>query len=414
MSSNPLTDKSQELEKFKKIKDKSLTLDMTRGKPSKAQLDLANPMLSLPGPKNFQDQGVDCRNYGGLDGLESAKKLFAPLCDAKPEQMLIGGNASLSLMHDSIWRAMSFGVVGSRKPWGQESRVAFLCPVPGYDRHFSILEHFGIEMIPVPLFDDGPDMAMVEAKVQEDEAIKGIFCVPKYSNPTGSVYSDSVIERLASMKTKAVDFRIYWDNAYSVHSFAEAPRPIASLLDACKKAGHEDRALVFASSSKITFAGAGISFLAASAANLSDFKKHLQIQTIGPDKLNILRHVQFFKTWDQVLSHMNRHAEILAPKFKAVDAIFSRELTGYAEWSRPKGGYFVSLNTKPGLAKRVVSLAAELGVKLTAAGATFPYKKDPHDQNIRIAPSLPPLSEVEEAMEALCVCIKLATLEQTP
>ena len=407
------------LEKTKKdyqaLSDKKLSLDMTRGKPSSLQLDLSAELLALPGKDAFKTaSGTDCRNYGILDGIIEAKELFAPMLDVSPEEMLIGGNASLTLMHDAIWRAMTFGVPGGEGPWGKEEKVKFICPVPGYDRHFSVLENFGIEMIPVAMTDKGPDMAKVVELVSEDASIKGIFCVPKYSNPTGHIYSDEVVDSLASMVTKAPDFRIFWDNAYAVHFLFDKPDPLKPLLEACRAHGNEDRALCFGSTSKITFAGAGISFMAASQNNLMEAKKRIGMQTIGSDKINALRHTMFFNDQDGLLSHMKKHAALLEPKFSVIQSIFKEEFegTGLLSWTNPKGGYFVSIDTLAGCAKRTVELAKNIGVKLTRAGATFPYGNDPKDRNMRLAPSLPPLEQVETAMRAVSTCVKLASLEK--
>lgn len=398
--------------RYEEIKGRGLALDMTRGKPSPAQLDLSRELLSLPGPTDYKSaDGLDCRNYGGLDGLPEMKALFAELLEVASEQVIIGGNGSLPMMHDAIVRAFMHGVPGGEEPWSKARAVKFLCPSPGYDRHFAICEHFGIEMVTVDMQREGPDMEAVERLVARDETVKGMWCVPKYSNPTGAIYADSVVERLAAMKTAATDFRILWDNAYAVHHLGAGPDPLANILRACHEAGNPNRVLVFGSTSKITFAGSGIAAMAASLENIEDAKRHLAIRTIGPDKLNQLRHLRFFGDFQGVLEHMEKHARILKPKFDAVNEIFTRELEGkqIADWTHPRGGYFISLDTMDGCAKEVVRLAAELGVKVTKAGATFPYGVDPHDRNIRIAPSLPALDEIRLAMEALAVCIQLAS-----
>jgi len=398
---------------YDRLRAEGLSLDMTRGKPNAQQLDLSDELLALPGRGVYRSaSGRDCRNYGLIDGLPEARALFAPMLDATPEQIMLGGNASLAVMHDAVWRAMTFGVPGGKGPWSL-GPVKFICPVPGYDRHFNLLAHFGIEMIPVPLGDDGPDMDRVRALAASDSLIKGIFCVPKYSNPTGVVYSDAVVDGLASMAA-APDFRIFWDNAYSVHCLGESPHPLKSLLAACEAAGHPNRPLCFGSTSKISFAGGGISFMASSLENLADARSHICLQTIGPDKINALRHVMFFGDYAGILAHMAKHAAILRPKFDAIQAVFSAEFddTGILEWTRPQGGYFVSLQTLPGCAKRVVALAKDVGVKLTEAGATFPHGFDPEDSNIRLAPSLPPLEEIETALAAIAICVKVASLEQ--
>lgn len=401
--------------RYEDLKSQQLNLDLTRGKPSSAQLDLSDELLSLPGKgHHLTEAGLDCRNYGGLEGLDEARRLFAPLLDAEPDDLILGGNASLTMMHDAVWRALTHGVPDGHGPWSSQGAVKFLCPVPGYDRHFSLLENFGVEMIPVPLGPQGPDMAVITDLVAKDPSIKGIFCVPKYSNPTGCTYSDDVVQQLAEMTTKAPDFRIFWDNAYSVHFLNDAPAPLMPLIKACKDAGHTNRPLVFGSTSKITFAGAGIGFMATSPDNRKDALAHMGKQTIGPDKINALRHVMFFKNFEGLLDHMRKHAQILKPKFDAIQSIFEKELagTGILEWTQPEGGYFVSIDTLPGCASRVVTLAEQAGVKLTAAGATFPLSQDPDDRNIRLAPSMPPLEEVRTAMTAVAVAIQLASLEK--
>ncbi len=395
------------------FKNRKLALDMTRGKPSAAQLDLAGTLLDLPGQGDFKTaDGTDGRNYGGLDGIAELKTIFAAMLEAPAEQIIIGGNSSLAMMHDTIVRALLKGVPGGEVPWGRLHEIKMLCPCPGYDRHFSICEHFGIEMIPIEMNADGPDMDAVEALVQEDGFIKGIWCIPKYNNPTGTTYSDAVVDRLARMKTAARDFRIIWDNAYAEHHLTDRADPLKNILTACAQASHPNRPLVFGSTSKISFAGAGVAAMAASPENTRDQLNHLGMQTIGPDKLNQIRHVRFFKNIEGVRAHMKKHAEILRPKFEAVRAVFARELggSGVAAWSDPRGGYFVALDVLDGCAKETVRLAGECGVKLTGAGATFPYKKDPRDRNLRIAPSLPPLQEVETAMEVVALCVQLAAI----
>jgi len=326
----------------------------------------------------------------------------------------VAGNASLALMFDTVARAMSHGVPGSAGPWGRLPAVRFVCPCPGYDRHFALLEHFGIEMLPVRMLADGPDMDAVEELCAGDDAVKGIFCVPKYSNPTGVTYCDEVVDRLATMKTAAQDFRIFWDNAYAVHDLTDSPPVLKNILESCAAAGNPDRAYVFGSTSKITFAGAGVCAMAASEANMAQVRKHLSLQTIGPDKLNQLRHVRFLRDMDGIRAHMRKHAEILRPKFAAVHEVFESALggKGVAEWTDPQGGYFISLDTMEGCARAVVRMAADAGVKLTPAGATYPYGRDPHDRNIRIAPTLPPLQEVRRAMEVVAVCVELAAVRK--
>lgn len=395
------------------LRARGLALDMTRGKPCKEQLELSNGLLTCVGPAEVAAARVDVRNYGGLDGLPEAKKLFADFLGVAPDELLVGGNSSLNMMYDSIVRAWLFGVPGSEAPWGKLDRVKFLCPSPGYDRHFAICERLGIEMIPVTMQPDGPDMDEVEGLAAADASIKGIWCVPRYSNPTGITYSDDTVDRLASMPA-AVDFRIYWDNAYSVHHLTENPKPLKNVLDACARAGKPERALVFGSTSKVTFAGAGVAMMAASKPNLTDQLAHMAIQTIGPDKVNQLRHVRFLRDMAGVEAHMKRHADIIRPKFGAVTKAFETGLaaTGVAELSQPSGGYFFSLDGLEGTAARTVALAADAGVKLTPAGATYPYGHDSNDRNLRLAPTLPDLPEIEQAMEVICTSVKLACLEK--
>jgi len=397
--------------RFEEFKKRGLALDMTRGKPSSEQLDLSSGLMTILEPNDVKSSdGVDVRNYGGLDGIPEMKAIFAEMLGAAPAQVIVGGNSSLTMMHDTIVRALIHGVPGGRGPWlGQSPK--FLCPSPGYDRHFAVCEHLGIQTIPVELGEDGPNLEQVEALVAEDPSIKGMWCVPKYSNPTGITYSDEVVQRLVAMRTAAPDFRLMWDNAYVVHHLYDEGDELLDVLAAAKDAGNPDRPLVFGSTSKITYAGAGVAAMAASATNIEDAKKHLNVQTIGPDKVNQLRHVRFFKDYAGVEAHMRAHAELLRPKFEAVTRIFESELggLGVAEWTKPRGGYFISLDTLEGCAREVVRLAATAGVKLTAAGATFPKGQDPEDKNIRIAPSLPPLSQVETAMEVVAVCVLLAS-----
>lgn len=400
--------------KYHELRALHLSLDMTRGKPSPEQLDLSLDMLNLVSPKDFHSQGgTDARNYGGLDGLPESKKLFSAVMGVQEEEVIIGGNASLTLMHDAMVNAFIHGVVGSKKAWRQERKVKFICPVPGYDRHFNICQHLGIEMIPVPISEDGPKVEMIEDLVRKDSAIKGMWMVPLYSNPTGTIYSDEVIRKLAALPAKAEDFRIFCDNAYAVHHLTDAVNQL-NMLTACKEAGVPDRVFLFGSTSKVTFAGAGVSVMCGSAANMGWMRKHLFNQTIGPDKLNQLRHVRFFQDAEGIHAHMKRHAAILKPKFDTVLQVLEEELAAHsiAEWTKPEGGYFISLDTVEGCAKRVVTLAAEAGVKLTAAGATFPYRKDPKDQNIRLAPSLPSLADIKQAMEVVAVCIKVVSAEK--
>jgi DNA-binding transcriptional MocR family regulator len=399
---------SERIEGFRKRK---LALDMTRGKPGAQQLDICNGMLTIVDEHNYlTPSGLDVRNYGGLDGFPEAKGLFADFLEVSPEELIIGGNASLNLMFDSVAQCMTHGTSGGGEPWFAQ-KAKFLCPVPGYDRHFAICEHFGIRMIPVALAESGPDMDEVEDLAGGDPSIKGIWCVPKYSNPSGVVYSDETVERLASMNTAAADFRILWDNAYTVHHLGGGPAPLKNILEACKRSGNPDRVLIFASTSKMSFPGAGIALIAGSTENMEWLRSRLSAQTIGPDKINMLRHVLYFKNMHGILDHMDKHARLIGPKFQAVQEILERELgdTGLATWTRPRGGYFVSLDTKPGCAAAVVSLAGELGVKFTPAGATWPYGKDPRDSNIRIAPTLPTLEQIRIAVEVLALCIQFAS-----
>ncbi len=401
--------------RYQDFQARNLKLDMTRGKPCPEQLDLSLEMLECIKAEHYSTLvGEDYRNYGGLDGIVEAKKLFSQYLDVRPDEIIIGGNSSLNMMHDIIMSAVVQGVVDSEIPWGKLPNVKFLCPSPGYDRHFSICEYLQIEMIPVEKKEDGPDMDIVEKIVAEDETIKGIWCVPKYSNPTGTTYSDEVVERLANMKTKAKDFRIFWDNSYAVHHLTDAPAQLKNILSACEQAENSERVFIFGSTSKITFAGAGVAMLAGSKKNMEFRKKQISFQTIGPDKLNQLRHVRFFKDLEGIKKHMKKHAAILKPKFDAVQAILEKELGDkhIAKWSQPDGGYFISLDTLDDCAKSVVEMAAEGGVKLTPAGATFPYRRDPRNRNIRIAPSFPPVGDVVLAMELLAICIQLVSIDK--
>ena len=403
-------DLKERIEGFRK---QGLSLDMTRGKPGPEQLDICNGMLAVVDEHNYRTpSGLDVRNYGGLDGFPEAKQLFAEYLEVSPEEVIIGGNASLNLMYDSVAQCMTHGASGGGTPWfGRNAK--FLCPVPGYDRHFAVCEHFGIRMIPVALTESGPDMDEVENLVGRDSSIKGMWCVPKYSNPSGVVYSDDTVDRLASMNTAASDFRILWDNAYTVHHLGGGPDPLKNVLEACKGAGNPDRVLIFGSTSKVSFPGAGLALVAGSRVNMDWLRSRLSAQTVGPDKINMLRHVLYFKDMQGILKHMDKHARIIAPKFRAVQEILQRELgdRGMATWTRPQGGYFVSLDTKPASAAAVVSLAGELGVKFTQAGATWPYGKDPRDSNIRIAPTLPSLEQIRSAVEVLAVCIQYVCSE---
>lgn len=401
---------------YKAFQARGLKLDMSRGKPGKDQLDLSLGMLDiLDGNSDFLcESGVDCRNYGLLDGIPEAKEIFSKMLGVSSDEVIMGGNSSLNMMYDTVARAMLYGVVGSERPWCKEERVKFLCPVPGYDRHFGICESLGIEMINVPMHEDGPDMDLVEKLAGEDASIKGIWCVPMYSNPEGVTYSDEVVKRFAALKTAAPDFRIFWDNAYCIHHLTDTPDTLLNILDECKKLGTENKVFIFGSTSKVSFPGSGVAMLAASKENLAQIKSIMNFQTIGPDKLNQLRHVGFFKDFDGVKKHMERHKAILAPRFAAVLKRLDDEIAplGIAKWKKPNGGYFVSVDTMDGCAKRVVTLCKEAGVVLTGAGATFPYGKDPKDCNIRLAPTFPPVSELEIAMELFCLALKLASVEK--
>ena len=396
---------------YEELKARNLSLDMSRGKPAPSQIDHANGML-----KEMTDYhtkaGMDVRNYGVLDGIPEMKELFSELLDIPAGQLIVGGNASLNLMFDAVMRLFVFGTMGE-KPWGRLDKVKFLCPSPGYDRHFTICETLGIEMIPVPMTKEGPDMDMVEELVGSDTSIKGIWCVPKYSNPQGICYSDETVDRLASMKTAAKDFKIFWDNAYGVHPVFEDVK-VKNIIDACEEAGTKNRPYYFFSTSKITFPGAGVSLIASSEENINEIKKIMGVQTIGYDKVNQLRHVQFFQNAEGLRAHMQVLAECMRPKFETVLKYLNKELAGpgLAVWEEPKGGYFVSVDVYPGCAKEVVRLAKEAGVVLTGAGATYPYKKDPKDSNLRIAPTYPTVEELEQAMELFCVCVKKAALHK--
>jgi aspartate/methionine/tyrosine aminotransferase len=388
----------------------NLDIDMTRGKPCPEQLDLSLDMLHCVDDQHYQaSNGTDCRNYGGLGGIPEARELFAQYLEVEPDEIIVDGNSSLPVMHDAVVRALIYGMAASEVSWGKLPAVRFLCPAPGYDRHFSLCQELGIEMIPVDMTAEGPDMDQVEELVARDEYIKGMWCVPKYGNPTGVTYSDDVVERLAQMETAAGDFTILWDNAYAVHHLVDNPKGLKPILKACKEAGHPDRVILFGSTSKVTFPGAGLGMLAGSRSNIERAKRHMSFQTIGPDKLNQLRHVRFFGDMGGIHRHMRQHAAILRPKFDAVLGILDKELagTGLAEWNQPEGGYFVSINTLDGCARAVVGMAAEVGVKLTPAGAAFPYGHDPRDRNIRIAPSFPLITDIQTAMEVLALAIQV-------
>ena len=400
---------------YKNHKEKGLRLDMSRGKPAPVQLDLTKDMMTVLGKDDYKTEaGMDCRNYGVLDGIPEAKAMFAEMLDVKPENIIVGGNSSLQLMYDTIIRALQLGVLGSEKPWCKYEKVKFLCPVPGYDRHFAICQSLGIEMINVEYKDNGPDMDEVERLVASDDSIKGIWCVPMYSNPTGLTYSDETVKRMAALKPAAKDFRIFWDNAYCVHHLADDHDTLLNIIDECAKAGNPDMVFEFTSTSKISFPGSGLAVIAASKANIDFIKSQMTYQTIGFDKLNQLRHVKFFKNADGIAAQMKRHAAIIRPKFEEVLAMLEKEIApvGAGSWKSPKGGYFISFDGFDGTAKRIVSLAGEAGVVMTGAGATYPYGKDPRDKNIRIAPTFPTVDELHAAMEIFCVCVKLASVEK--
>lgn len=396
---------------YEKIKNKGLSLDMSRGKPCKEQLDLSNEMLGVLSKDDFNTK-PDLRNYGIIDGIPEMKKLFAELLSVKPENVIVGGNSSLNLMYDTLARCMLYG--NGSTPWCREEKVKFIAPVPGYDRHFAICESLGIEMINVEMTDEGPDMDAVEKLVASDRSIKGMWNVPKYSNPGGVVYSEKTVKRLASMKCAADDFLLMWDNAYCIHALYGEPAYIPEIVSECEKAGNKNRVIEFVSTSKMSFPGAGISAIVTSEENVARIKKIMSAQTIGHDKINQLRHVKFFKNADGLKNHMKKHAEIIRPKFELVLKMLSENLGDVenVRWSKPQGGYFISFYVPDGCAKRTVSLCKEAGVTLTGAGAAFPYGKDEHDSNIRIAPTLPPISELEEAMKVLCLCTKIAALEK--
>ena len=402
--------------KFAQIKAKGLKMDMSRGKPSAEQLNLSMGMLDVLDSSStmFCENGIDCRNYGALDGIPEAKKLLADMMEVSPDNVIVFVNSSLNIMYDTVARSMTHGVMGST-PWCKLDKVKFLCPVPGYDRHFGITEHFGIEMILIPMSEDGPDMDMVEELVSTDAAVKGIWCVPKYSNPQGITYSDETVRRFANLKPAAEDFRIYWDNAYGVHHLYEDRQDqLLEILEECKKAGNPDMVYKFSSTSKISFSGSGLAALAASKANLKDVSSTMKMQTIGHDKINQLRHVKFFKDLEGIHAHMRKHAEIIRPKFEAVLTTLENELGGLeiGSWIAPRGGYFISFDALEGCAKAIVAKAKEAGLVMTGAGATYPYGKDPHDSNIRIAPTYPTLEELKEATEIFVLSVKLISVDK--
>ena len=401
---------------YKEYQGLDLRLNMARGKPSNSQLDLSMGMMDILGSEDDLtcEDGTDCRNYGVLDGIQEAKQLLGDMMEVPADNIIIYGNSSLNVMYDTISRSYTHGVMGNT-PWCRLDRVKFLCPVPGYDRHFGITGYFGIEMINIPMSPEGPDMDLVEKYVSEDESIKGIWCVPKYSNPQGYSYSDEVVRRFAALEPKAKDFRIYWDNAYTIHHLYDDDHDyILEILDECRRAGHPDMVYKFASTSKISFPGSGIAAIAASHNNLDDIKTQLAVQTIGHDKVNQLRHVRFFRDINGMNEHMKKHAAILRPKFETVLEILDRELSGLeiGTWTKPKGGYFISFDSLDGCAKDIVARCKKAGVVMTGAGATYPYGIDPHDSNIRIAPSYPPLSDLKVATELFALCVKIASIKK--
>ena len=401
-------------EKFAALKALNLKLNMARGKPSKAQLDIVSDMFDLMrDPAQYISDGIDVRNYGETAGLPAAKRLFADILGCWPEQVFVGGNASLQLMYDTISKAYTHGLLHSERPWCREDKVKWLCPAPGYDRHFKVTESFGFQLVTIAMTDEGPDMDAVEEAVK-DPAVKGIWCVPKYSNPDGIIYSDETIRRLAALKPAAPDFTIMWDNAYCIHEFEGEYVPFPDMLKLCEEAGNPDMVFEYASTSKVTLPGAGVACFAASEANMAYMMKLLTVQVISFDKVNQQRHVLYLKDKAHTLELMKKHAAVMGPKFRAVLDILDKEIapTETASWRRPKGGYFVSFNALHGTAKRALALCKEAGVTMTGAGATFPYGIDPQDSNIRIAPSLPPVEELEQAMEVFCTCVKLAVLEK--
>lgn len=416
MSKSELTQQLEQLQgEYKKYRDMGLKLDMSRGKPGAEQLNLSEGLLKtiVSNDDCKTADGLDCRNYGVLTGIPEIKEMFAELLGVEENEIMVGGNSSLNMMFDTVSAMMTANVNGGT-PWAKLDKVKWLCPAPGYDRHFGITEYFGIEMITVPMTSQGPDMDMVEELVSNDSSIKGIWCVPKYSNPQGITYSDETVTRFAKLKPAADDFRIIWDNAYAIHDIAEQGDTLLNIMDECKKYGNEDLPIIFASTSKITFPGAGVACMAASEKNMKFFLKKYTIQTIGYDKLNMLRHVKFFGNYQGLLAHMQKHRAVLEPRFKAVTDKLDAELSGLgiAQWVNPKGGYFVSVDVLEGCAKRVVQLCKDAGVVLTGAGATYPYGKDPKDSNIRLAPTLPPVEELEIAMNLFCLSTKIAALEK--
>lgn len=417
MSKEELYQVKEGLEKeYAKYKGMGLSLNMARGKPAEAQLDITMPMLDTvnAGSELFAEDGTDCRNYGGLDGIREAKELIAQMIDTTADHVIVCGNSSLNIMYDTVARSFLHGVMGST-PWCKLDEVKFLCPVPGYDRHFGVTESFGVTMINVPMTPEGPDMDMVEELVSKDDSIKGMWCIPKYSNPQGITYSDETVRRLAALKPAASDFRLYWDNAYAVHHlYEENQDTLLDIISECEKAGNPDMVYEFCSTSKVSFPGAGIAAVAASKANLEDILKQMTNQTIGHDKINQIRHVRYFKNMDGIKEQMMKHAAIMRPKFEMVEQIFEKELSGLdiGSWINPKGGYFICFEAMEGCAKRIVSLAKEAGVIMTPAGAPFPYGKDPKDSVIRIAPTFPTEDELKMAAQIFVLCVKLASIEK--
>lgn len=405
-----MTQLSEARAAYDTLVEKGLSLDMTRGKPGPEQLTLSEPLLSILTPDDVAGEGGDYRNYGLPAGIPEARRLFGDYLGVGADQVIVGGNSSLQLMHYAVTFAVTQGVPGSDGPWGHTAKV--LCPVPGYDRHFAVCASLGLEMVPVPMTDSGPDMEVVRELVA-DPRVKAMWNVPKYSNPTGVTYDDATVDALAAMETAAPDFRLLWDNAYQVHHLGDGPAPLKEIVSACADAGHPNRPLVFGSTSKVTLPGAGVAAFASSEANVADMLRKLSFVTIGPNKLNQLRHVRFFGDLAGIEAHMNRHAALLAPKFAAVDQALSTHLSGLVSWTTPRGGYFVSVDVPPGCARRVVELAAGAGVKLTPAGATWPGGDDPEDRNLRLAPTLPPLERIEQAMAVFCACVTLAAAERS-
>lgn len=398
-------------QEYEEFQARNLKLDMSRGKPGADQLELSQGLVT--DTATHTPSGLDCRNYGGIEGFPEIRQLFAEMMEVPAENVVVGNNSSLNMMFDKIASAMTHGICGG-KPWMLQGGVKFLCPAPGYDRHFGICEYFGIDMITVPMTPEGPNMAMVEELVSSDEKIKGMWCVPKYSNPQGITYSDETVRRIANLKPAAKDFRVFWDNAYCVHDLTDTPDHLLPFYAECVKAGNEDMPILFASTSKISLPGSGVAAMAASANNLKQDKKRISMQTVGPDKMNMIRHLDYFKNMDGIHAQMKRHAEKIAPKFNIVCDKLQEQFgeNKILFWRKPNGGYFVSVDTLEGCAKRVVELCAQAGVKLTGAGATYPYGKDPHDTNIRLAPTFPTLEELSLAMDLFCLCVKIASIEK--